>query len=348
MFTDVLYEDIKDRSDIVFIDTRSEGEFDESTIPGAIHVPIFHDDERAHIGTVYKQEGSEVARDLGLSIISPKLPDIVKRIQEVSSKKMPVIFCWRGGMRSKSVATVLDLMGVPCLRLIAGYRGYRQYVTERLKTMAVQDIPPLAVIHGMTGVGKTTLLHILQGRGQAVFDLEQWAGHRGSVFGGIGLKVANQRQFESCVLLHVDRYRNYPYVFIEAESRRIGHSMMPDFLFDAKMQGFNIELTASVQTRVKRTLEQYWLQDEQVFHEAVTRAVHLIEKRFSPGLRSNVFELLSKRQYEDLIALLLEEYYDPRYRHAMAAYERTFTVVDGEELTHAAQEIQELVCGHTR
>ena len=237
MFSELTYEALKDRKDLVWIDVRSEGEFEESMIPGSFNVPLFNSEERAEIGTIYKQESPGRARWVGLEIASQKLPALVKAIIELTAGKTPVIYCWRGGMRSKTVATILDLMGISAIQLTGGYRGYRQYVTGILASMTVDDLPPLIVIHGMTGVGKTTLLRLLAGEGEPVLDLEGLARHRGSVFGGIGLNPANQRQFDSLLYDELQSLRGKPYLLMEAESKRVGRATLPDFLMDAKKNG---------------------------------------------------------------------------------------------------------------
>lgn len=345
MFMDCTFEQVQDRRDIVWIDVRSENEFAESTIPGAVNIPLFSNEERAVIGTVYKMESPKRAREVGLTIASSKLPPLLKRVEEVAAQGYPIIFCWRGGMRSKTVATLADLMGLSVMRLSGGYRAYRQYITEQLQHMRPVDLPPLIVLHGMTGVGKTTILRRLEKLGEPVLDLELWAGHRGSVFGAIGLHVANQRQFDSRLYAALHDAGQVPYFLIEAESRRIGRAIMPEFLFEAKRTGKNLEITAPIAVRVKRTLEQYMLDDADLFHEQVIAAAARIEKRLAPDTSKQVKQLLEKKAYEPVIELLLVNYYDPMYRHAMESYEQDFLTVDAENLDAAVAGIQEVLHG---
>ncbi|PWI58657.1 tRNA 2-selenouridine(34) synthase MnmH [Sulfoacidibacillus thermotolerans] len=344
MFVDQQYEEIALRDDIQWIDVRSESEYLEATIPGAVNVPLFTDEERAQIGTVYKQVSKAEAMELGLVLASAKLPTLIAKVRDSMQGKTPAIFCWRGGMRSKTVATVLDLMGISCLRLTGGYRAYREMVVAKLNAWPMQALPPLIVLHGMTGVGKTTVLRKLAERGEPVLDLEGLAGHRGSVFGGIGLQVANQRQFDSRLLDQLEGLQGRPYLFLEAESRRIGRVTMPEFLFLAKQQGYNIELTAPVPVRVSRTLAQYRLEDDELFATQVQRALQFIEKRFSPNLRVRVKEWMDLRDYKALIEALLLEYYDPRYKHAMESYTHAFCTIDVSDYDQAIEEI----CAYAR
>lgn len=339
MEMDQTFAQLERREDVIWIDVRSEGEYEESHIPGAVSIPLFDNEERAEIGTLYKQVGPERARERGLEIASQKLPELVRRIRVQAGDRIPAIYCWRGGMRSQSVATVLGLMKIPAVRLTGGYRAYRAHVTGQLASMHADKLPPLLVIHGMTGVGKSLLLQLLKKRGEPVLDLEDFAGHRGSVFGGIGLKTANQREFDGRLYEALRRLQDAPYLIIEAESKRIGHVNMPDFLYEAKLRGDNLLLFASLKTRVERTLLQYQLEDEAAFVGAVERAVARIERRFSPEFRARVNDALLARDWHSLIVALLTDYYDPRYEHAMKSYERPFHVVNGEDLEKAADEI---------
>ncbi len=220
----------------VFIDVRSLGEFAEATIPGAINIPIFSDEERAAIGTIYKNENPEKARELGLEIVSPKLPGLVKAVKEASKSGTPVLFCWRGGSRSESLCSILRLMKMSGYRLEGGYKAYRQFILEEL---ANYDFPPkLLVLHGFTGGGKTEILHRLAKLGHPVLDLEGLAGHRGSAFGSIGIEdVRGQKQFDALLYNRLEELKDQPYVLMEAESKRIGRVNMPDYLFEQKNNG---------------------------------------------------------------------------------------------------------------
>ncbi|MDD2497667.1 MAG: tRNA 2-selenouridine(34) synthase MnmH, partial [Desulfitobacteriaceae bacterium] len=164
----------------LFVDVRSEREFKVDHIPGAINVPLFNDEERALVGTVYKTQSPEQARYLGLKIVSPKLPDLVQLIQSQGEGREIVLYCWRGGMRSLSLATVLDLMNIHVYRLSGGYKSFRRWICSYFS----QDSLPfqVVVVHGLTGTGKTNVLKKLAERGVPVLDLEGLAGHRGSVF----------------------------------------------------------------------------------------------------------------------------------------------------------------------
>ncbi|BCJ86677.1 tRNA 2-selenouridine(34) synthase MnmH [Effusibacillus dendaii] len=340
MSRDVKYEDIERRQGITLIDVRSEGEYQESHIPGAVNIPLLNNEERARVGTVYKQVGQGQAKELGLQIVSSKLPDLVKQIQQAAVDTQPVVYCWRGGMRSKSVATVLDLLGIPALRLEGGYRAYRETVTERLAHFQLSA--RCVVIHGMTGTGKTELLKRLADDGEPVVDLEGMAGHKGSAFGSIGEHPRNQRMFDSLLLDRLEELKGAPYLIIEAESKRIGRVNMPDFLVEAKEAGLHILLEAPLSVRVERTLDQYVVDDPD-FHEKVTHALQSIEKKLPPDDRKFAWQYIEEYRYDQLAEILLVKYYDPRYAHSMQQYHGPFQRIDATDLEICKEEVKQII-----
>ena len=174
MFKDITPQELYNlkTNDKVIVDVRSPKEYNDATIPGAINIPLFTDDERAEVGTIYKQRGQEAAKDRGLEIYSKKLPAFIKAFKAFTQ---PVtVFCWRGGMRSKTAATVLDLMNVNVNRLSGGIKAYRLWMKEQLDTVT---IPELYVLNGHTGNGKTKMLQTLKNQGYPVINLEQLASH---------------------------------------------------------------------------------------------------------------------------------------------------------------------------
>jgi len=149
MIKEINVQDLNTLDNPILVDVRSEGEFAEATLPGAVSLPLFDNLERAQIGTTYTQTTPSLARELGLSIISPKLPKLVKAVEKLSKKGPLVLFCWRGGMRSKSLATVVELMGIPIYRLIGGYKAYRSQVVNYFETRLPFKV---VVLRGNTGV----------------------------------------------------------------------------------------------------------------------------------------------------------------------------------------------------
>ncbi|GBF10957.1 tRNA 2-selenouridine(34) synthase MnmH [Tepidibacillus sp. HK-1] len=339
MFKDIQYTEIEDKKHHLLIDVRSPNEYHEATIPGAINIPLFDNEERALVGTVYKEKGSDIARELGLEIVSPKIPQLVKQVrQALQPGQVPVFFCWRGGMRSKSMATFYSLIYPEPYRLEGGYRAYRQYIVEEIPKMDLNI--PTFVLHGMTGVGKTTLLYKLKELGLSIIDLEGMAHHRGSAFGAIGLEPVNQKTFDSQVYEVLKEIRQARAVVIEAESKRIGKIIVPDNIMNAKEHGHHILITASQPIRIQRILEEYRLDQ---YKEPFIDGLKRIERKLPTEVRPLLFAAVEKNEFYQAIQLLLEYYYDPRYQFATDQYQGSFFEVNSDNLDHAAREIVQYI-----
>ena len=178
---------------IPVLDLRSPGEYEDGHITGAINMPLFDDDERAKVGTKYKQVSKEEAMLLGLDIVGPKMSDMVRKAMSLAVNGEICLYCWRGGMRSGSVAWLLSTAGLKVTRLVKGYKAYRHHIREAFS----QDVN-LIVIGGMTGSGKTDILLEMLEQGHQVLDLEGYANHKGSAFGMLGQeKQPSSEQFEN-------------------------------------------------------------------------------------------------------------------------------------------------------
>ncbi|MGN7356974.1 tRNA 2-selenouridine(34) synthase MnmH [Paenibacillus sp. SAF-054] len=320
MFQDISIEklnELRSNNEMTVIDVRSPSEYAESTIPGSLNIPFFTDEERAEIGTLYKQVSTQKAKERGLEIMSAKLPTFVKRFAEIPGNK--TVFCWRGGMRSRTTATVLSLMGIHVYRLDGGYRSFRKWVVETLETL--EFAPQVFVLHGNTGTGKTEILKSLKEKGYPVLDLEGLAGHRGSIFGAIGMDSHNQKTFDSTLLEEVLRYREEPYILIEAESKRIGKVVLPEFLINKKEQGIHILLEAPTALRVENILNDYRPQEHA---EESLQAFLQIKSRIHTPIAQEIEACLLSRQFGRAVELLLKYYYDPRYAHTSNHYGEEF------------------------
>ena len=219
-------------SNYLIIDVRSPGEYAHAHIPNAFSLPLFTDEERAAIGTTYKQESREAAIKLGLPFFGTKMQSMIEQVEkwsahyEKTNDKKPTILvhCWRGGMRSAAVAWLLDLYGLKTEQLTGGYKAYRNWVLAQFE----KDYS-MKVLGGFTGSGKTEILIQLQKSKLPVIDLEGLANHKGSAFGALGQhEQASQEQFENKLagaLFHASNA--HPYFWIEDESQRIGTNMLP-------------------------------------------------------------------------------------------------------------------------
>lgn len=324
MIRDISLQDLfssMEREPHTIIDVRSPSEFREATIPGSINIPVFTDEERAEIGTLYKQVSKEAANERGLEIFSAKLPAFIRQFKMIDTPK--TVFCWRGGMRSKTAATVLDLMGIQANRLSGGIRTYRQWVVKELEKEVFT--PKLIVLNGYTGSGKTVLLKRLADEGYPAINLEQLAGHRGSIFGQIGLVPNNQKKFDSLLIHKLQKVKEEPFVYIEGESKRIGKVLIPSFLFNKKENGVHVFINLPIEERVNNILDDYnpW-EAGQKFVEAF----NLIKRRIHVPIAKEIEEKLGVGQFKAAVTLLLEYYYDPRYEYSTTKhpYENDFVI----------------------
>ncbi|KEO84213.1 tRNA 2-selenouridine(34) synthase MnmH [Tumebacillus flagellatus] len=342
-FHEIDAKELYDVPERVLIDVRSPGEFAEGTIPGAVNVPLFTNEERAMIGTVYKQESPAAARRLAMLTVSPKIPQLVEQMEELMKQGELVIFCWRGGMRSFAACTFMSLLKYNVMRLRGGYRAYRQLVLEGLSTYEGLPSAPV-VLHGNTGVGKTRILLMLKERGHQVLDLEGMANHRGSVFGAIGLgKPSSQKIFDSELWEAIRDLDPERPIFMEAESRRIGHSVMPEWLELDKIHGVHVVIEASLANRVERLMDDYLSNgDPEQLKQELGDALGHIRKRMPRDQLAQLQELLEKGEYALFTAQLLELYYDPKYTHKLHTYQSEMLTVNADDLNRAVLRLEEL------
>lgn len=340
VFQDISMEnllELRKKDSVTVIDVRSPSEYKEATIPGSVNIPFFTDEERAEIGTIYKQVNKQSAKERGLEIMSNKLPTFVKEFAKIDGNK--TVFCWRGGMRSRTSATVLDLMGVHVSRLTGGYRTYRNWVVAQLETYEMNQ--NVYVLNGKTGSGKTEILHRLSSDGFPVLDLEGYANHRGSIFGQVGLTPHNQKTFDALLLEDLLRLQDSPFVLFEGESKRIGKVLMPDFLVKKKEQGVQILLEIPIEVRVGQILEEYqpWLHRTECLE-----AFQKIQRRIHTPISKQIEDDLHAENYANAVHLLLEYYYDPLYSYSTDQYpEAEKITIQADTIDDATQKISSLV-----
>jgi tRNA 2-selenouridine synthase len=318
VFQDITVEELLElqkKKKLVLIDVRSPSEYEEFTIGDSENIPLFDDGERVEIGTMYKQVSVQAAKERGLEIVSAKLPAFIKQFADIPEQK--VVYCWRGGMRSKTTATVLSLMGIRAYRLHGGIREYRKWVLETLEQFEFK--PHCIVLNGYTGTGKTKILRQLASEGYPVLDLEGLAGHRGSIFGQIGLKPRNQKSFEGALVHELIRLNDEPVVFVEAESKRVGKVTLPELVIRAKEEGTQFFLDLPKEERIRIILDDY---EPHKHPEECIRAFEYIKKRIHTPIAHEIEKHLQEGNYPEATALLLEYYYDERYEHAAGLYEK--------------------------
>lgn len=221
------------------IDVRSENEFAEDHIPGAINLPVLHNEERKTIGTIYKQISAFEAKKLGASLVCKNISEQI--YQYFIHKKpyySPLVYCWRGGQRSQSLAVILSEIGWQVKVIKGGYKTYRNYVCQQLQSLPLQF--NYRVISGLTGTGKTVFLHCLKKEGYQVLDLEKIANHRGSLLGQEwenNLQIQpSQKYFDSLLLQEFNQFDPSQPIWIESESYKIGNVYLPGSLWKKMKQ----------------------------------------------------------------------------------------------------------------
>jgi tRNA 2-selenouridine synthase len=304
----------------LYIDVRSPGEYAQDHIPGALNLPLFSDEERERIGTVYRQLDQKQARYLGLEIITPKLVSLLRQLEGLLTEGQPVIYCWRGGMRSKALYQMARLLQIPCHRLLGGYKAYRQEVNNYFAALCPFRI---VVLHGLTGCGKTRILQMLQSEKQVqVIDLEGLAQNRGSVFGGVGLKEQpSQKRFESRLFEAMTAYDPACPLIVECESKRIGKLLLPTTFYQAMQEGRHFLIYGSLAARTSRIVEEYRPGERK---EEIVEALQKIKERLGKEKILWLIDLVKTGNFLPVVEYLLEYYYDPLYNYpdkADSAYE---------------------------
>lgn len=329
MIREINVEELEKLENPVLVDVRSEGEYMEASIPGAKNLPLFNNEERAKVGTTYTQESPTLAREQGLEIIGPKLPKLVKQAAEWGKDRSLVLFCWRGGMRSKSLSTVLDLMGISVYRLQGGYKSYRRVVNDFFE----KDLPfQIIVLRGNTGVGKTEILKQLRIAGYPAIDLERLANNRGSVFGALGLGSApSQQKFEASLYEELRGLAGFPFIIVECESKRIGRITLPAKFFAAMQCGTQVLIYDTIGNRVKRLVNEYTS-----VPNAIPEIKVALERLIKNLGHKKVEEYNTYLEQGDLTAFTEEmlKYYDALYAYpneASVDYEYSFSNEDPEK-----------------
>jgi len=304
------WEAFKDKA--LFIDVRTPSEYREFKIPGAVSVPLFLDEEKEKVSEVYRSKGEREARLYALRLVSPKLPELVEKIKELKERtgRRAVVYCWRGGLRSQAVATICNLAGVSVSRLKGGYREFRREILKRMEELLSDKT--LLVVYGPTGVGKTRILRRLKRQGYPILELEGLAGHRGSVFGGIGLRQPSQKMFDALVWRSLERLKNSPLVVVEGESKKIGRLFIPEALWKKMEEGKRVILNLPLKERVKVSLQDYGVNkfEPEVYIQALKR----IEKILGGEKFKEIAGLIEDKRYEEAAKELMLSYYDKLYK----------------------------------
>jgi tRNA 2-selenouridine synthase len=318
------------------IDARSEDEFALDHLPGAVNWPTLNNAQRHEVGTVYKQVSSFDARKMGAAMAARNIAShIQSRAMDKPRSWKPLLYCWRGGQRSGSLALVLDQIGFRVGIVQGGYKAFRAAVvadTERL--VALFDYQ---VVCGTTGSGKTRLLQSLARAGAQVLDLEALANHRSSVLGAIpGVAQPSQKAFDTLVWDVLRRFNPERPVFVESESRKVGNVAVPQALMDAMRQRGNcLNLELNDTERVALLMEDYdfFVRDTESFCTRLDALVEIRGKAVIQDWKSAV----QSGDLRSVVQDLLTTHYDPVYRQSMQrnfrnyGWARTLTPIDRSE-----------------
>lgn len=299
------------------IDVRSPAEFQQGHIPGAINLPLFSNAERAEVGTIYKQDGRQSAIRRGLALVGPRLGAMAEALLSAQSDQPHHtlrLHCWRGGMRSASVAWLASTLDLPAVLLNGGYKAYRRWVLEVLAQPW-----PIHLLGGRTGVGKTELLQALIARGVAVVDLEGLAHHRGSSFGGLGQPAQpSSEHFENRLANALHRQRRAREIWLEAESAQVGRCRIPNALWQQMKAAPLLEVRRPLAYRIHHLVGLYGHQSRDALVEASER----ISKRLGPQRTAVAVEAIRLGDME-LACRQMLDYYDRCYDRDTAAHRAT-------------------------
>ncbi len=321
------------------IDARSPAEFALDHIPGAINCPVLDDDERRIVGTLYKQTGAFEARRVGGAMVAA---NIARHLQGVLAdrpiKWKPLVYCWRGGLRSGSMVTWLRLVGWDAQQLAGGYKSFRHHVLEQIETLSPQLT--LRVICGATGSAKTRVLQALAARGEQVLDLEFAASHKGSLLGAWpGVPQPSQKQFETRIATAFEGLDLSRPLYVEGESARIGRLSVPLPLVGHMREAHCIEVEATPQSRLDYLLRDYAYlgDDRQALAELLARLKEMQGKETVGRWQAWALEGDLPHLFAELMALHYDPHYDRSQAKHFSAWPARETVV-APDLTDAGIE----------
>ena len=314
------------------IDVRAPAEWAEDHLPGAINLPVLDDAERAEVGTIYKQVSPFTARKVGAALVAKNASlHLQGALSEKPGGWRPLVYCWRGGQRSGSFATILAQIGWRVETIAGGYKAWRALVVDALYA---QPFPcPVVVLDGNTGSAKTDILNMLPGHGLQVLDLEGLARHRGSLFGGMPGGQPSQKAFESALALAMAGLDPTRVVVVEAESSKVGNCRLPPGLWKAMVVAPRVAVVAPLQARAAYLARAYGDLSGDVVRLAglidLLRPMHAVE------VIDSWQALATAGEFEALAADLMQAHYDPRYDKHRARIDRAGAEVVVESLNVA-------------
>lgn len=304
----------------MLIDVRSPGEYAEDHVPGAVNLPVLSDAERAEVGTIYVQESRFKARRIGAAHVAR---NVARHLETALADRpggfRPLVYCWRGGMRSNAMATILSQVGWPTTVLAGGYRTYRRHVTARLYDGVLSL--RFVLLDGHTGSGKTEMLGRLAARGLQTLDLEGLAAHRGSLFGALaGTPQPSQKLFESRLLAALDAFDPARPVVAEAESSKIGERIIPPALWSRLAGASRVELVAETDARARYLVSAY--RDIVADRAALEAAFERLPTHPSRERLTAWRAMADAGDFAGLAQAVMALHYDPAYDRSRRKHDR--------------------------
>ncbi len=295
------------------IDVRSPAEYAEDHVPDAINLPALSNAQRAEVGTLYVQVAPFEARKVGAAMVARNVADYLDGpLAQHDGSWRPLVYCWRGGQRSGSFASILSQIGWRAEVISGGYQTYRRLVHDALYE---QPLPhSLILLDGNTGTAKTDILHRLDATGVQVLDLEGMAGHRGSLLGNLPDEQPSQRAFESAIACHLARLDPERPVIVEAESSKIGQRIIPPVLWSAMKSAPRIEVAAPLPARAAYLVEAY--ADVIAAGDELSRRLDILTKFRGAKVVAGWQTLLADGDLVGLASALMADHYDPSYQTA--------------------------------
>ncbi|TAJ21488.1 MAG: tRNA 2-selenouridine(34) synthase MnmH [Rugosibacter sp.] len=313
------------------IDVRSPSEFAEDHLPGAQNCPVLSDEERARVGTLYKQVSSFEAKKIGAVLVGRNIASMLEtHFLDKPRQWRPLIVCWRGGQRSGAFSHVMREVGWDSHQLAGGYKAWRRHVLAELITLPAKF--DFRVISGATGSGKSQLLEALAQQGAQVLHLESLAAHKGSVLGGLpGQPQPSQKSFETSLFCVLNKFDPQQPVFVEAESRVIGKLRLPESLILALRSAYCLRLDVGLEARVDFLLTDYAyaLEDAPWLHACLDR-LHGVHSNETLVRWKN---MVTMGDFPALVSDLLRLHYDPLYQRSQLNH---YAQHDGAQLISLA------------
>jgi len=295
----------------LLLDVRSESEFFQGRIPGAVNLPLLDNEARKEVGITYKVHGRNQAVEKGFELTGEKFHTFIKTVKDyLSSEQQTVLlYCWRGGMRSSIMSWLLETAGIKTILLKGGYKSYRRWALQQIEAER-----KLIVLGGKTGSGKTFLLNELKKSGEQVLDLEALANHRGSAFGAIGMEPQpRQEHYENLIAFEFGKTNPENILWVENESRKVGSLKIPDILFDHMLAAPLVEIVLSYEERINRIDDEY---GKFAVDELKANTVKL-ERSLGGARMKEAIQLLEENKIREWIKQMLE-YYDKTYEYGLS------------------------------